>query len=146
MNNIYDYNYITDNNEHKFINDSNGIDMNFEFDPITKDIKIIKNEKSIQQNIVNLIMMNTYEKLFRPSIACNMRRFIFELMGDKRILQQRLEQIIAQVFNLYENRAKLLKVVYEEKPEENLLLITIWYQIIQTLVIESVDIELDIVR
>lgn len=141
---IYNLNYIPDNYEHKWVYYSKDIDMSFDFNQ-SGDIKTIVNDEAIHQNIATLVRLQPFEKLFRPGICCNLKTFLFEFF-DNPMLKIQINQIIQNLFTNYESRARLIKIDYTGDVDNQLLTITVWYQIIQTLQISKVDVELEIVR
>jgi phage baseplate assembly protein W len=42
------------------------IDLNFDMNPITKDINTLKNEEAVKRSIRNIVLTNFGEKKFQP--------------------------------------------------------------------------------
>ena len=120
-------------------------DLNFERHPISGDIMILHDEQAIKQSIRNLVMLNFYEKPFRPDMGVNLRNSLFENFGnDSEYL--RLRSVITHLITLYEPRVELQAVDMYEYFDDNGIKITITFKIINTLETHAIDMFLDIVR
>ena len=62
----------------------------------------------MKRSIRNLVLLNHYEKPFRPEIASGVRDMLFELMTP--ITAQIIARKIEDVINNYEPRARLIGV------------------------------------
>lgn len=104
------------------------ISLDFTPNPMNGDLVTIKNERSINNSIRNLIYISPPEVPFRADIGSNVRNSLFELMdqGTEGILTLEIERTIK--YN--EPRVKLLDVVTETDDTENSMMVTITYQIV----------------
>ncbi len=118
------------------------IDMNFARHPATKDILVKENESAIKQAIVNLVMLNYYEKPFHPEIGSNIYKALFENFGST----MKLKRAIRTVLETYEPRIDVGKIETYGEKDKNELGVNIQFKIISSLKITSVDILLDISR
>lgn len=105
--------------------------LNFKPHPLTGDLQMKYNEDSIKQSVYNLIMLNRYEKPFRPEISSEVRDLLFEPMnnGTAIAIRSKIEFILKQ----FEPRIKLEDVIVEPAFEKQRYDITIKYTIINTL-------------
>lgn len=120
------------------------VNLNFERHPITGDILIKTDEKAIKQSIVNLVLLNYYDKPFRPGIGGDIQRTLFENFDTVTISVVKEE--LARLIKLYEPRVTYGGCEVISKMDENALIITIYFKINHSLVQTSVDIALDIAR
>ena len=137
----YAHNYI----ETKFVVDATDIDMNFNFHPISGDIIPKTNERAIKQAVMNLVLLNYYEKPFRPDIGGDIYRMLFENYDEVGTMSV-VEKTISDLIRDYEPRVKFLRCVAEVFPDENRLKITIYFKIIMTSQEDSVDVMMNIAR
>lgn len=105
--------------------------LNFKPHPLTGDLQMKYGEDSIKQAVHNLIMLNRYEKPFRPEISGEVRELLFEPMNNATAIaiRSKIEFILRQ----FEPRIKLVDVVVEPSYEKQRYDITIKYTILNTL-------------
>jgi phage baseplate assembly protein W len=112
--------------------------------PITKDLVRIKNEQSIKQSIKNIVLTNFGERLFQPTIGSNVNSALFE--PNDVILQENLKLTIRSAIVFHEPRAQILEVEVFSFPEEDRVSINIYFSIINSTVIQNVNLILRRVR
>lgn len=137
--------YVPDYIETKWTIDATDIDMNLNLHPITKDIVTKRNEQAIKQNIVNLVLLNYFDKPFRPHIGGDIYRMLFENFGEDAYIDVAKSNIKKLIID-YEPRVKTLAVNVEAIPDENKVKITIYFKIIATLIEDYVDFTMTIAR
>jgi phage baseplate assembly protein W len=115
----------------------------FIVNPITGDLAVVKNEKSISQSIKNLIYTNFGERFFQ-NIGSNVRNVLFE--PNDYIIQDDLQFHITTTINQYEPRVNLLGVDVFLNQEQDSVSVNITYSIINTQTIQSVNLILTRVR
>ena len=54
------------------------IDLNFEMNPLTKDVNILKNEDAVKRSVRNIVLTNFGEKKFQPFFGGNVSAQLFE--------------------------------------------------------------------
>lgn len=93
------------------------IDLKFIAHPITGLVMSKTNTDAIKQAIVNLIMTNKYELLFKPNIGADIRRLLFSLnpSSAKTVIRNSVEDIL----NIYEPRATLNDVIIYDYTDNN---------------------------
>lgn len=102
---------------------------NFAKTPYGDQLVKVRNEKSINQSLRNLISTNFGERLFQPSIGANILDSLFENSSTEDY--HTLEFYIETVIRNYENRVNLIGVqVSASDTSENGLIITIVYNTI----------------
>lgn len=138
--------YVPDYIETKWVTNATDVDLAFNFHPITGDVLIKKDEKAIKQNIVNLVLLNYFEKPFRPNIGGDIYRMLFENFEDIEVMDTVVQDNIRTLIRDYEPRVRLLDVQVELLPDENLVKITIYFKILATLTEDYVDFTMTIAR
>lgn len=99
--------------------------FNFNTHPITGDISIISNEKSINQSLKNIAMRDVYETPFRKNMAGGIYSLLFELATP--FVTQDVKARLTTAFESYEPRIDI-QDIYAKWDEKNLkILITIIY-------------------
>ena len=137
--------YVYDYIETDPVQSYKDVDMNLERHPITGDVLIKSDEKAIKQSIINLVLLNYYDKPFRPGIGGDVQRMMFENIdepGWKEIIQESIATLIA----LYEPRVTYKGSNIQVLRDNNAVLITTYIKINHTLITTSVDVTLDIAR
>lgn len=112
--------------------------------PITKDIVRNKNDKSVKQSIRNIVLTDIGERLFQPTIGSNIRSALFE--PNDIILSENIKMAVRSAIAFHEPRAQVFDVEVVPFPEESRLAINIYFSIINSTVIESLNLILRRVR
>lgn len=82
--------------------------INFDLNPITKNLARITNERAVLYSINTLIMTRQNERMFQPLIHSTVQNSLFDPLDY--ISGARLEQSIKDVINKYEPRARVVSV------------------------------------
>ena len=101
---------------------------NFTVHPELHDLVIKKNEESVKQSILNLILTNKYDRPFQPDIGGNLRNYLFEPITS--ITQSAMEIEIESIITNHEPRARLISVKATPYEEKNLYVVTIQFYIV----------------
>ena len=104
------------------------ISLSFEPNPITKDITVLKNDRSINNSIKNLILIAPNEVPFRWDVGSNVNTYLFELGDDSTGLL--LEREISRTIEYKEPRVEVISVDVEYRPDNNEFNATVVYKII----------------
>ena len=86
------------------------------------------NERSITQSIKNLVYTNLGERLFQPTVGCDITSMLFE--PNFRDYADQIELFIRSTIENYESRANVIQVLFPEPQDENSIEITLIYQVI----------------
>lgn len=121
------------------------LDFNFKPHPITKDAVMLTNVNAIKRSVRNLVMTNSHEKYYRPSIYSGVLQSLFENFDP--ILVAELKNKIEEVMQ-YEPRAILQDVLISnyEKLDRNGINISIVFRPINRIREETVSVFLERVR
>jgi phage baseplate assembly protein W len=104
------------------------ISLSFEPHPVTKDLPILKNERSITRSIRNLVETIPTERFFNSLIGSNVRSSLFDFVdfGTASIVQNQIETTIQN----YEPRVNNVQVSVDPQPDDNKFEVTIVFDII----------------
>ena len=95
--------------------------------PLSKDVVTVSDEVSIQQSLVNLIMLRTDEKPFHPEIVSGVQQYLFEPMND--VTSKLIEKSIETVVRRYEPRVELIGAVAIPEEDKNQYDVTLVYRL-----------------
>jgi phage baseplate assembly protein W len=104
------------------------IDFGFKANPASGDLSKKIDVKAVLQSVKTLIMLNYYEKPFRPEIGTGIRGLLFEPLSP--VVGATLEKIIEQVIESYEPRAKKIRVISEPDYDSNTYRMTLEFYVV----------------
>ena len=102
------YDAQSNNKSNRNVRQYTDLDLFFGKKSSNSDVQEITDVKAVKRSIRNLVLLNHYEKPFRPEIASGVRDMLFELMTP--ITAQIIARKIEDVINNYEPRARLIGV------------------------------------
>ena len=117
---------------------------NLETIPGRKDLSRKINENAVKESIYNLVMTDRGERLFQPSIGCDIRGSLFENIDANTILV--LKESIKYTINTFEPRCNLRNVEVEANIETNELRVKIVFSVINSTNTSELTIDLNRVR
>ena len=122
------------------------IDLSLNRIPGSTDTDILKKKDaaSVKQAVKNLLLTNRTERPFKPAFGGNLNELLFTL--DTELDADLIEQYIESSMKLHEPRAKLQKVEILERPEYNEVLVTVFFQVVSTQELVSLQINLTRLR
>ncbi|MAL42757.1 GPW/gp25 family protein [Hyphomonas sp.] len=85
------------------------IDLNFEMNPLTKDVNILKNEDAVKRSVRNIVLTNFGEKKFQPFFGGNVLAQLFENFSPFTSVQ--LKKAIER--SLFENEPRIDRLVVD---------------------------------
>lgn len=106
------------------------IDLNFNAHPVTGDLITLKDEEAIKRAVRNLVLTMNFERPFHSEIGSPVKKLLFEPYDP--ILNSVLKQAIVDVITNFEPRVVSLDVDIVPSPDENELLVTISFLIVNT--------------
>ena len=110
--------------------------------PVTGDIAMIEDNVSVTAALRNLILMAHYEKPFHPEIGCSVKKLLFEFISPMTAIH--IKNIIMDVINNFESRAKVYKLDVIPDYIEQGYNIQIWFYILDRA--EKIEITLPLRR
>ena len=110
--------------------------------PGRKDLSRKINENAIKESIRNIVLTNKGERLFQPTIGCNISASLFENIDANTILI--LKDNIRTAIRTYEPRCNLKAVEIVADLDTNNLQATVLFSVLNTSATSSIT--LDLVR
>jgi len=104
------------------------ISLSFEPHPVTKDLPILKNERSINRSVRNIVETIPTEKFFNPDFGSDVYRSLFDFV-DFGTANEIQEQIKTSVIN-FEPRVDNVRVEVDPQPDSNQFEVFIIYDIV----------------
>lgn len=98
--------------------------------PATKDVSEKVNANAIITSIRNLCSTRMYESPFHPEISSQIYDLLFEPLTPT--VAATLKKVITYVINNFEPRANILYLDVKDSPENNSIMIILWFNIIGT--------------
>ena len=94
------------------------VSLAFEPNPITNDLTLLTNTRSIENSLKNLIYYAPTEIVFDRSIGSGVREYLFDIldMATASLLQSEIERVIIN----FEPRIQLVDLNYESYDSSNL--------------------------
>jgi len=104
------------------------ISLSFDPHPVTKDLPVLINERSIIRAVRNLVETIPTERFFNPTLGSNVRRTLFDFVdyGTASIIQDQINEVILN----YEPRVNNVIVQVDPQPDLNQFEVTITFDII----------------
>ena len=104
------------------------ISLSFDPHPVTKDLPILKNERSIIRSIRNIVETIPTERFFNPDFGSDVRSSLFEnidfaIVG---IIEDQIKKSISD----YEPRVENIQVIVEPEFDNNALQVTVIFDIV----------------
>jgi phage baseplate assembly protein W len=99
-----------------------------DFNPISLDLALHKDEEAVKESIKNLLLTDKGERLMQPLLGGNIRALLFENNTPAiiKLVQEQVKSTITE----YEPRANLLDVVVNSFLDDNKIEITVYFYII----------------
>ena len=104
------------------------IDLSFEPHPITKDLKILKNENAIRRSVRNIVQTIPTERFFNPLLGSDVVSSLFDFVdfGTASLIQDKIQIAIDN----FEPRVDNLEVFVNPNPDSNTFEVTVSFDII----------------
>ena len=93
------------------------ISLSFDPHPVTKDLPILTNERSIRRSVRNLVETIPTERFFNSTLGTNIRKSLFEFVNYGTAVV--IEDQIRNTIRFYEPRVSNLKVQVDPRPDDN---------------------------
>tara|TARA_Y100001936_G_scaffold210290_1_gene216989 strand:+ start:250 stop:675 length:426 start_codon:yes stop_codon:yes gene_type:complete len=104
------------------------IDLNFERNQITSDIIKVEDVIAVKRAVKNLVQTNYYERPFQPELGCGIRELLFENFTPmtKVFLEKKIQEVLLN----YEPRIDLESVKVDDDPDNNRLVVDIYFYVV----------------
>lgn len=104
------------------------IRKDIDFNPISLDLALHKDEEAVKESIKNLLLTDKGERLMQPLLGGNIRALLFE--NNTPAIVKLVQEQVRSTITEYEPRAKLLDVIVNSFYDENKIEITVYFYII----------------
>jgi phage baseplate assembly protein W len=104
------------------------IRKDIDFNPISLDLALHKDEEAVKESIKNLLLTDKGERLMQPLLGGNIRALLFE--NNTPAIVKLVQEQVRSTITEYEPRANLLDVVVNSFYDENRIEITVYFYII----------------
>jgi phage baseplate assembly protein W len=104
------------------------ISLSFDPHPVTKDLPVLTNERSIRRSVRNLVETIPTERFFNSTLGTNIRRSLFEFVDYSTAVI--IEDQIRNTVGFYEPRVTNLKVQVDPRPDDNSFDVNVIFDII----------------
>ncbi len=114
-------------------------DLNLSFipNPVKKDISTISDIEAVKQAVVNLVRTKHYERPFHSEIGCNVTALLFENITPLTAIS--IQRSVQDVINNFEPRVQLNKVIVNVSPDANGYDVSIYFYVLNSRDLVSVD-------
>lgn len=112
--------------------------------PVSHDLARIKNEQSIKQALRNIIMTGLGERPFQPYIGSDIEKSLFEM--DDEIAAEAIRSAIEISIYNSEPRVSVIELIVTSFPLENKVGVNLVFSIVNSTVIQSINLILRRVR
>lgn len=120
------------------------LDLNFTAHPVTGDVSRRYDETAIKTSLRNLILTNNFERPFHSEIGTPIRAMLFEQFSP--MLVSNIERAVFDTVAAFEPRVNLDNVEVTASPDENSLVVTLTYRVLNTVRPVTLDISLERTR
>jgi len=104
------------------------ISLSFDPHPVTKDLPVLTNERSIRRSVRNLVETIPTERFFNSTLGTNIRKSLFEFVDYSTAVI--IEDQIRNTVRFYEPRVTNLKVQVDPRPDDNSFDVNVIFDII----------------
>jgi len=112
--------------------------------PVNNDLARKIDEDSIKESIKNLVLTDRGERPFQPNLGCDIRKILFENVAPDTIIIAK--EMIINTLKAYEPRAAIIGVDVHAPPDQNTLIVTIVFNVINREEPVTLNITLERVR
>jgi phage baseplate assembly protein W len=118
-------------------------DLSFDFtaNPQTGDVATVKDAVSVKRGIKNILLTQSFERLFQPEIGSGIKSLLFEPMTP--LTEQRLHDACKDAIDAWEKRASVENITVIPEDEYNRYRVAIKFKINNSLETEQVDVFLN---
>jgi len=106
------------------------LDFSFTAHPVTGDVSRKYDENAIKASVKNLILTSNYERPFHSEIGSPIRRLLFDLPSPMFVFS--MKRAITDVIYNYEPRVELIDVIVKDNLDQNEVVVTIEFKIVNT--------------
>jgi len=103
------------------------LDNSFSVHPIYNDVLPLIDLDAVKQSLKNLLLTNTYDRLFQPNIGSNIRELLFE--NASVLVELELEDKIKTTIARYEPRIRNPIITVTDESDKNAYRVSIGFEV-----------------
>ena len=104
------------------------ISLSFDPHPVTKDIPVLSNERTITRSVRNLVETIPTERFFDSNLGTNIRELLFENMTASSVMI--IEDMVRNTIRNYEPRVGDIGAEVDAVPDDNSVNVRVLFEII----------------
>ena len=116
----------------------------FTIHPNKKALDLVNDADSVKQSIKNLILTDRGERLFQPNIGCKIRSLLFENFTPQTKIAAKAT--IEETIHEFEPRAQLIDINISGVPDNNAMLVSVIFNLINSPEPNTLELEIERVR
>jgi len=93
------------------------LDLTFNKVSVTGDVAIRYDEQAVIRSVRNLLLTNTYDRLFQPQIGSNVTKLLFENIDP--LTASLLQNEISNTIKNFEPRVSIQSIVVQPNEDQN---------------------------
>ena len=93
------------------------LDLTFNIQPSTGDISIVKDSRAVINSVKNILLMNKYDKLWKPYFGSNLRGLLFENVDS--VFESFIDSEIRTTITNFEPRVTIQELRVTADPSNN---------------------------
>jgi len=93
------------------------LDLTFNKVPVTGDVAMKYDDQAVIKSVRNLLLTNTYDRLFQPQIGSNVTKLLFENIDP--LTASLLQNEITNTIKNFEPRVSIQSIVVQPNIEQN---------------------------
>jgi len=117
------------------------IDFTFTKKPVTGDVALSYDSQAVSRSIRNLLNTKNYDRLFNPELGSKLSGLLFDNMSP--VLSVSMQNMITNMIDTYEPRARLQNVTVTPKPDLNAYAVNISFYTENTTIPTTITILLE---
>ena len=117
------------------------IDFTFTKKPVVGDVALSYDAQAVTRSIRNLLNTKNYDRLFNPDLGSQITNLLFENMSP--VIAGTMENIITNLIQNYEPRARLKSVSVTSLPDKNSYSVSISFYIVNATLPTTITILLE---
>lgn len=118
--------------------------INMDIHPNQHDLFIYTDVSAVKKALRNLVLTDKYERLFRPDIGCGIRALLFENLTGNTLSV--LKDTIKEVIERYEPRVSIQTIEIIGQPDENSVIINLYFAVLNIPNVQFLNIRVDRAR
>lgn len=117
------------------------LDLDFTANPVTGDISRKKDADAVKRSVRNLVLMNKYDKPFKPQIDSRVSSVLFEQATP--LTAMAIRSNIMDILTRYEPRARINDVIVIFNEDYNAFDVTISFMLLNSREISTVNVSVE---